>query len=103
MKRLILLIFCFGLYFQVFSQGEKKIELNQIEKDAITYKDYLDPTFPDITKAPSIQNPPLEEYAKLHPPVPKSPLTGDIVADQANYIIIQDNWFAANPYFPQLI
>ena len=45
----------------------------------------------------------MEEYAKLHPPVPKYPLTGNAIEDEANYKILVDNWYDNNPNFPRFI
>ena len=104
MKRSILLIFCFGLFFNLaFSQNHENGNLNQYQKDAITFKNYLDPTFPDPLMHKDIQDPAIADYAKQHPPIPLKVISGNHDQDQIEWESKVNDWCARNPYFPQFL
>ncbi|NVO03967.1 MAG: hypothetical protein HXX09_14825 [Bacteroidetes bacterium] len=104
MKKQILYILILGLFsFTVYSQNTEKKEIIQFQEDAKTYKNYVDPTFPDISKHLDIQDPTIADYAKQHPPIPLKINTGNEQFDQTDWEIKVNNWVAANPYFPQFI
>jgi len=103
MKRFLVCLFCFGLTVNfAFSQENIPIK-DQIEKDGIMYKNYMDPTFPDVAKITSTQDPAMADYAKQHPPIPLKKNTGNEPYDQETWQSKVSIWFTYNPYFPQFI
>lgn len=103
MKRFLLFTICLGFYLNGFSQNNEKANYNEIKKDAETFKEYLDPTFPDVNLHKDIQDPTIADYAKQHPHIPLKKNTGNPQSDQANWESNVNNWVAANPYFPQFL
>ncbi|MFH2143671.1 MAG: hypothetical protein ABIJ97_14700 [Bacteroidota bacterium] len=106
---LILFVVVFLTKFIIGQELNKNDFIEKQESEYSQFIKYSDPSFPVLNEKEKSESEignykrSLEEYAKLHPPVPEYSNTGNLIEDEANYKIILDNWYANNPYFPRFI
>jgi hypothetical protein len=64
---------------------------------------YADPNFPTEKIVLDVKNNKMEEYAKIHPPIPILHNTGNPAIDKTACNQVQSEWLQNNPYYPQFI
>lgn len=100
----VLFVVCIWLVLPLRAQvGEKRYEdYLQKERNPVALQ-YLDPYFPTEPAGPGVRNDRMEEYAKLHQPIPLQQNTGNPEYDKAKCEQDQALWLQMNPYYPQFI
>lgn len=86
-----------------FAQTEKRYNDYLPKETNPVALQYADPYFPTEAVVPGVKNDKMEEYAKLHPPIPLLRNTGNAAYDKAQCEQEQTEWLALNPYYPQFV
>ena len=102
-KSLPLILLLFLLSTVVFAQDVKKYETYLSQEISPVAKKYTDPYYPSERFVAGVKNDRMEEYAKLHPPIPRTPNAEMTDADQSRLEQAQSEWLAQNPYYPQFV
>jgi hypothetical protein len=96
-----LLVFC---GYNAYSQNTFDFSAyHKYEEKYAKYSAYTDKNFPQNETDIAAYKYAMEEYAKLHPPLPKKKITGNTENDEIYYLVSVDNWYAAYPFFPKFI
>lgn len=112
MRNILLVLVLILVFISKITIGQEFIKpekVKEIESKYTKYFEYTDPYFPEFIESESeggslsSYKRTLEEYAKIHRPVPEQPITGTPADNEADYKILLDNWYSANPHFPRLI
>lgn len=102
-RRIFILTTLFLITALAYGQTEKRYNDYLVkEKNPVILK-YTDPYFPTDSLVPGVKNDRMEEYAKLHQPIPLPQNTGNLEADRARCDEQQALWLQQNPYYPQFV
>lgn len=104
MKRLLLLFLMMLICANfLFGQDIKKYDQYCARETNTVALKYADPYYPADFFEPGANKFKMEEYAKLHPPIPLKPNTGNAAYDNAKSEQDQAEWLQMNPYYPQFV
>lgn len=102
-KTLPLILLLFLLSTVVFAQDVKKYETYLNQEISPVAKKYADPWYPLEITSKGLKNDRMEEYAKIHPPIPRITNADATTADQSRLEQAQAEWLSQNPYYPQFV
>lgn len=97
-------VFLFALYFvNADCQTLKTYNDYFVKETNPVILKFTDPNFPNENMELEIKNNKMEEYAKLHPPIPLLHNTGNQAQDNIQCSQAKAIWLKNNPYYPQFI